>query len=574
MTERDAAILQMIDDGLTYAQVAERLSAQRPEWACSVGTISRVAIRSGRRARKVRADAGATKKRVRSGDMAAIVAIKSGVGLDAEKVGDKLPRGGSRVASWMAIREAEERGIVPRGAISPAWLNRRLRTAYGLQQRGVEAKRTGPAVVRRVETRRAGAQYQFDGTLLPMFHIDASGDFVYQPETELKSQLKRAGKTRAYVLGFLDAHSRAFRLHACDGETARHTLAAARGVMTRSDDPLRPFCGLPSMIYGDNGSAAASSLCRAAWQRLGVSFVAHKPRRAWSKGKIERMFGSTNAVQELMRGRRIRSFAELADLLRDMELELNNRVHSRTGQSPYDRFLASAEAHGSWRYAPADDAFWRRLMMTRVDRLLVAPDLTVGVGGGERISLPMGRPYIDWIGARISVLLDAPPGGLARAPKRQGPWAQSGGETCIVVDPLMRHEYEIPRVGPQVYASVASVEIPDSAAVELLRAAAQACEDGVLQGPLGAWLGKSAPRRSAPAGRVIDPARQEQRPVEKLDRHEALSWLVDLGALDARDSGDRELFELLMRGRDAIERSALEAFLDHGVLPEPEEEAA
>ena len=557
--ERDDLICRLRDDGLTLRDVASALARERADWTLSLGAISRVCKARGRAARPTRSDAGATRRpRLTRAQEEAVVAILMGLSPVA-RPGAARP---TSISTAMAIREAEHQGLIPAGACTVGWLNRRLRTRYNLHRRGPEARRTGPTVVRRFQAPRAGALYQFDGTLAQSFYIDASGDFTYLPGTELKEQLKVAGKTRAYVLAAIDDYSRCLRLYACDGETGRHVVGFLRTLLCRTDDPMRPMCGVPSALYSDNGSALASATATRVLDAFGVrGRPRHRPRSPWSKGKIERAFHATSGYQELTRGRRIRSFVEFAGFLRDVEIEMNSRVHGSTGEIPAVRFARSAAesaAAGAWRYAADDDALWRRLSMVRLDSLRVRADLTVALGRGERLALPHEPVYAGWIGQAITVYLDAAPG----EPVREG-------QTCVVVDPSMREEYTIERRGPILSRSLVG-RPPVTTARDDLIARARDASAMIDDDARGRWIGSGAVTHAMPDAPVVSPAAgaAAPAPTAALTRHEAVGALMDMGLYDGRDAGDRAMIDALMAGADTIERARLDHLIDHGRLPE------
>jgi len=575
--ERNAVIRRLHDEdpSRTLRELAELTARERPDWRVSVGTVSRVLAAGGRRKRRAtRPDAGKPRDRRIEQALPALLALKCRDRIARARPG-KLA-GAAMAPSALVVEEAKRRGLVP-ADFTAAQLNRLLR-ARGVHQRGAEAKRTGPGVVRRYEAARAGARFLFDGTIMGAFYLDASGDFVYMPDTELKQQLKQAGKTRAHILAMVDDHSRALRLGVYDGETARNFVAFLRECFCRPDDPQRIFGGLPATLYADNGSAATSAIGRGALRALGVKLICHRPRTPWSKGKVEAALRRTEGYQRLTKGQPIRSFTEAREFVRGIELELNNGRMAAIGEAPYERFLRSAREQ-DWAYAPADAAFWRRLAMLRLTGLQVRSDLTLRLGAGEMLALPCGRPFVDLVGRRVDVLVETRPGDGVRAPRKAGEWTAAGGETCIVVVPQTagapEHEREVPRVGPEVYRSLQRMPEVETTAAALVKAARAACEAGAIEGPLGAWFGAGAPRRDAPAGRIAEagPGDGAGRILPQLaGRHEAKRALLEAGFDLADPATEREL-ERLFAGEPACERWALDHLIETGKAPEQEEAA-
>ena len=563
-SQRDREILRLHGEGMLGARIAQAVGV-------SPGQVSRVLIAHGARTNGRRADAGVRRKPIPEATLAAALALKQSMVAKPDEPGKAVA---GRLASGVAIRELESRGMLAAGAVKPAQLNRVLREDFGLRQRGAEAKRGGPGVVRRFEAARANHRFQFDGTPLGAFYIDARGDLAYHADTDAKAARKEAGKSIASVLAFVDDHSRCVRFGVYDGETTRNVLDFARRTFTRSADPQEPFCGLPSVVYADNGSGANSHLAREAWRRLGVSLVTHRPHAAWGKGKIEAAFKRTRSYQELTRGQPFTTYEQANSFVRAVALELNNTPMAALGGRTPNQVWLESVADGL-AVAPSEPALWRRLAATRVDGCRVAPDLTIAVGEGETIALPMRRPFVDWIGQRVAVYLDTKPGGLVREGDA------SNYETLFVEAPERSGanaslEFEVPRVRPQVYRSVLTAPVEDTAAQLLLAQARLAVERGAFADRLmGEWIGQRAPLFDLPHATEADLAQHAARgtqrsgPVEMVDAHAAKRELLAAGweidpALIAR------LFTApggAPGGADSIERSRLDHFLTTGELP-------
>ncbi len=569
-TERDARIVALDSEGRSVAAIAAALAAERPDWALSPGSVSRILTRLGRRRRSVRSDAGRERRTLPDDLIAGVAALKLGFPQDEmmRSSSQRPQRPGKRtvgaVSTAAALREMASRGVGGED-ISPGVINRRLRDRYGLLQRGAEARRTGPDVVRRFSARRAMDRVQFDGTLLNSFYLDASGDIVYMPDTEAKQQRKAEGRTRAYVLAFVDDHSRCVRFRACDGETARHVVDFARELTTHTRDQRNPLCGVPRVIYADNGSAACSAMCRAVWSALGVTLVTHAPRAPWGKGKVEAAFARTRGMQDLTRGLRLRGFSDLNLWLADLAAELNHApMDALGGVSPATALLASAAARqGEWVYAPDDDAIWRRWRMRRIPGLRVSPDLTISLGGGERVALPHGRPYVDWIGRRITALIDTDPGEQAADGGARSTLAGSV-PSLLVIGPDHTVEHEVPRAAPETYASLLTMPVVDGARSELVRMARAAVDGGLLGGDLGAWIGDRAADVGAPAGRTLSTddlrARSEAiRPDAVVTRRQAEGEM-----LDQWGSVDHAMLDAIFAGADTCRRADLTRLLTTG----------
>lgn len=595
-SSRDRAILALRESGLGPTAISARLVAQGER--CSVSQVSRICAAHGQRLRPApRADAGVRRKPLPADVVHAMTAIKMGLvaGVNAAREGGAIRPGKAaptRIPSRLAIREAESRGIVAPGAVTASRLNRILRQDHGMgvtfRGRSPEARRTGPQVVRRFEASESGHRYQFDGTPLGAFYIDARGDIAYAPETLKKEERKHAGKTIASVLGFVDDHSRCVRFRAVAGETQRNVVAFAREVFTRSKDPHQPFCGLPSVIYADNGGGANGSIARAAWRALGVTLVTHVPGAPWGKGKVEAAFQRTLAYQDLTRGATFTSFEQANAFVRSLALELNNSpMPALGGRTPHAAFMESVARQGGVArgFAPDEDALWRRLAATRVDGLRVSTECTIALGDGEVVALPLRRPFVDWINLRVAVYIDTNAGGLVRRPERftEDALVAEGGETMFVVDPVsQRAEFEIPRVRPEAYASVLTRPVEETGAQSLIAAARLAVRNGRLLGAMGEWIGANAPVFAIPNPSTAAAAGEAARgggvsggvsggAVELIDRHAAKRALANAGWEITAALID-DLFGA--PGVETIARARLDHLLDTGELPAAVEEAA
>jgi putative transposase len=149
---------------------------------------------------------------------------------------------------------------------------------------------------------------------------------------------KLAGATarRAVLLAFIDDHSRllvGWRWGI--GEDVFRLEAALRSGLTAR--------GVPDAVLVDRGSAFVSSQLLRACAVLGVKLIHASPRAATTKGKIERFF---RTVRERflveIEGRDRLDLAELNRVFSAwLEVVYHRRVHSETGQTPLQRFMAA-----------------------------------------------------------------------------------------------------------------------------------------------------------------------------------------------------------------------------------------
>jgi putative transposase len=152
--------------------------------------------------------------------------------------------------------------------------------------------------------------------------------------------LRIAGR-KTYLFGFLDDHSRLVTGHRFGYAEDTVRLAAA----------LRPALGsrgVPDRLYVDNGSSFVDSWLLRACAVLGIKLTHSTPGRPEGRGKIERFF-KTVREQFLVEitGEHEPGRHQVGDLLELnrlftawVETVYHQRVHSETGQTPLERWLA------------------------------------------------------------------------------------------------------------------------------------------------------------------------------------------------------------------------------------------
>jgi len=142
---------------------------------------------------------------------------------------------------------------------------------------------------------------------------------------------------KVYLLAFIDDHSRLLAGYRwCHAEdTVRLEAALRAGLAAR---------GIPGGIYVDNGSAFASKPLLRACASLGIRLTHSTPRRPEGRGKIERFFRTVR--DQFLVEIAVTAPADLAELNRLfagwVESVYHRRVHSETGQTPFDRFDVTA----------------------------------------------------------------------------------------------------------------------------------------------------------------------------------------------------------------------------------------
>jgi transposase InsO family protein len=132
--------------------------------------------------------------------------------------------------------------------------------------------------------------------------------------------------------------------------------------------------GLPRKLYVDNGAAFRNHTLRYACGRLGIALLHATPYTPEGKGKIERLW-KTLRMQLFPLLLPTLTLAELNErLVRWVEEDYHQRVHSSTGQKPLERFLKHVSL---LRKAPENlREYFRRPLKRKVDK-----DRTVSIYG-------------------------------------------------------------------------------------------------------------------------------------------------------------------------------------------------
>jgi putative transposase len=140
---------------------------------------------------------------------------------------------------------------------------------------------------------------------------------------------------RAFLFCFIDDHSRLLVGYRWAGreDVLNASRALRAGIASR---------GLPKAVYVDNGSPFVSGQLLRACAVLNVRLIHSRPGRPEGRGKIERAFRTIR--QQLLvefEDRPPSSLQELGQTFQAwVEQVYHRRVHSETGQTPLERFLA------------------------------------------------------------------------------------------------------------------------------------------------------------------------------------------------------------------------------------------
>lgn len=174
------------------------------------------------------------------------------------------------------------------------------------------------------------------------------------------------GKNRkAYLIAIIDDHSRLIpyaRFYL--SETLNSYLDAFYHALAKR--------GLPRKLFVDNGAAFRSNKLQYVTASLNITLIHSRPYQPEGKGKIERWFKTVRSMflPRFSGG----TLDELNGAFQKWLDEYHTRIHSSTGQSPFDRFIQKLHTA---RLAPGDlKLYFRTVVRRRVNK-----DRTVVVDG-------------------------------------------------------------------------------------------------------------------------------------------------------------------------------------------------
>jgi putative transposase len=208
------------------------------------------------------------------------------------------------------------------------------RTAAQIHRIIVEAEGVSPSA-RTIQRHLAAAGLSWKGSQIAR----ALGRFEAESRNELWTGDALHGPVidgrRTFLFCFIDDHSRllvGYRWAARE-DVLNASRALRAGIAAR---------GLPKAVYVDNGSPFVSGQLLRACAVLGIRLIHSRPGRPEGRGKIERVFRTVR--EQLLVELEDRPPASLEDLNRIfqswVEQVYHRRVHTETGQTPLERFLA------------------------------------------------------------------------------------------------------------------------------------------------------------------------------------------------------------------------------------------
>jgi putative transposase len=323
---------------------------------------------------------------------------------------------------WIrAYREGGFDGLVPAPRrVANATPERRLELAVALRREQpartaaqihriiLEAEGAGPSA-RTIQRHLAAAGLPWKGSQIAR----ALGRFEAESRNELWTGDALHGPLidgrRMFLFCFIDDHSRllvGYRWAARE-DVLNASRALRAGIAAR---------GLPKAVYVDNGSPFVSGQLLRACAVLGIRLIHSRPGRPEGRGKIERVFRTVR--QQLLVELEDRPPASLEDLNRIfqswVEQVYHRRVHSETGQTPLERFLAPGPPPLPYELALAGAFRWS-------ERRTVSKTGTVGMHGNTyEVDADLAGRQVDLVFdpldlADVAVQIDGRHVGLAVA---------------------------------------------------------------------------------------------------------------------------------------------------------------
>lgn len=205
-----------------------------------------------------------------------------------------------------------------------------------LAQEGTKTYSQTFDLVHRQEALRPNAVWQADHTLLDIQILSETGEPFRPWLTVIEDDYSRA--VAGYFL-FSGAPS------------AMRTALALRQAIWRKEDPRWPVCGIPEVLYTDNGSDFTSRHLEQVAAELKIRLVFSLPGQPRGRGRIERFFSSVNQMclsslpgyappgNSRFRTRPTLTLSALDAHLREFVLGVYHaRPHSGTGVSPRARW--------------------------------------------------------------------------------------------------------------------------------------------------------------------------------------------------------------------------------------------
>jgi len=364
------AVLLEIREGIAGLKNAKRGAAIR-DWAarlgCSPKAIYRRLPTEGRKAREDRGQS-----RVATDEQMTRIA-----GLMMESWDDKNR---IKMPGWVAIKMAEDAGIIEPGQVSPSALDRWM-------SHNRISKREARAATPHVELRTSACNevHEYDTSQCSQWYIDNDGgrlnfqrwDYKNKPlkGLPLKRHMLVDHFSGCFFVMYLPSEDTAtsleFLFSAWQVKTAG-VLFAAMGMNGDAEQIARaerigqgfPFHGAPRMLLTDNGSLLKSATGRLALERMQIRYQTHAVGNPRAKGSCESMMWKwEQAFESQLRRNPAKDLVEFN--LRAIEFAAwhqQQKLHSRHKQTRFGFFVRQAR-EDDIRELPEDRARLRALAL-------------------------------------------------------------------------------------------------------------------------------------------------------------------------------------------------------------------
>lgn len=287
-----------------------------------------------------------------------------------------------------------------------------------LAHEGAAAYRDRFELALRRETSAPNAIWQADHTQLDVMILDQARRPVRPWLTIVMDDYSRAVAGYFVFVGAPSAHQ---------------TSLALRQAIWRKDDPAWSICGLPDVLYTDNGSDFASHHLRQVAADLHVELTFSTPGVPQGRGKIERFFGTlTTELLPMFPGhlapaRRgappnlpALSLGELDAAIGSwITKTYHGRKHSQTGERPLERWAA-----GGWIPRMPDSLEQLDLLLVAVAKARIVHRDGIRFQGLRYVSLTLAA----YVGEEVQIRYDPRDAGEIRV-------FHGGAYLCTAVSP-------------------------------------------------------------------------------------------------------------------------------------------
>lgn len=279
---------------------------------------------------------------------------------------------------------------------------RRYLREKGLSRR---ARRSNVRAFRRWEAARPGELFQFDISGVKERWVDVTTRrILYVPVTEVSENHpnKKLDRTRLWKFTLVDDHSRLkyVRFVACDKPTSHHVIDFLLECFRALGVPLTLYSDNDAIIVSQRMKRAAAILDRAFAESGGFRLLQHLPGNAQASGKVENAHQAVEKFEKLIALKSqtptVETLNKFAAWLCD---RMNWREHRTTGEKPALRWQSTRTVI---RVPPPQllDSAFKADEFTRK----LGADLSISFKGA-RLQLPRKRPFVDWIGKTLTVVM-------------------------------------------------------------------------------------------------------------------------------------------------------------------------